>query len=373
MSNITCLRFGNAAQYCGVAGTCVNDTICECRNGWSKSTEFAFYLNQEEFDIGNSNGDPNTNNLICDLKPELLKGLYGLAFSLTLASLIYQLRFVKKKKQVRKLSAYLVCSIVGMVFCLIRMFRLDKEIGEDVFVTFLWTVTHISGNISVLWFNERFISYQAKSSSRTRTPKYSPKNLQRVQRLLTFSHFLYGTFFFSISLVKAVTSKRRLFLTSLGIYSISCFYQIWAVGYLISYIIQDFNYILNEDSDAVHVMANDQFIKSIETSKRGLRILYFCLTSYTLLMMIFYFMPIVSNSGYATYKYYIPLQLLVGMVWAIIVLAVWKHTKREGPNSKKKPTGNYTFGKRNVATSTVKSFGTSMKTDSKDEAEDPSI
>lgn len=245
MSTLQCQRLGGAVPECAVHGTCFG-SACVCDKGWGKSTELALYLSQEEFDIGNSGADPNTNNLICDTHEASLRVLYSGTLFFVVTAFMFQARKIKKWKHIKTLSAYFLCTLCSAIFCLMKLIDIDRKVGQDIAITFLWAALHVSGNISVLWYNNRFIRYQAKAASKfIHLPKFDTKYLKFVQKVLTCLDSLVGILMFSSSLVSTLVTAKRLFLAAFGVYFSRSFYQLWATEYFTKYVIHDLDLVLN--------------------------------------------------------------------------------------------------------------------------------
>mmetsp|Transcript_16779 Transcript_16779/g.19018 ORF Transcript_16779/g.19018 Transcript_16779/m.19018 type:complete len:331 (+) Transcript_16779:127-1119(+) len=288
-----CLRIGEATPLCGVKGTCVNASICVCDEGWEKSTELAFYLTQEQFDLASEGVIDDT--LVCNLQPTVLKFLYALALFSTVAVFSFQARFIRTRRHVRRVSPFLACCMASVLFCVARLIHLERNVGQDVLVTVLWAVVHVSGNFAVLFFNNRFIIYQAKATKElVPSPRFNPRNLKRLQVVLSFLDLLVGVLIISSSVVKLVETSRRLFKAVFGIFFCRSLYQIWAIGYFTNFIIQDFDKIINQDNEMatedeydIKIVRREELIRAFKRSRQGLKIVYFSLL-FAILFMLFF-------------------------------------------------------------------------------------
>mmetsp|Transcript_17674 Transcript_17674/g.21434 ORF Transcript_17674/g.21434 Transcript_17674/m.21434 type:complete len:370 (-) Transcript_17674:77-1186(-) len=331
MADFECQALGPSLSTCGAYGSCANGTVCLCRQGWEKSTEIAFYLSKEEFEFAKAN--PDSNNLVCDLKPGFLRFLYLLALFLTSTIFFKQLIHVRKWKHLKKLYSYLITCSCAIVFCLIRAIDLQRAVGEDVFVTLLFAVVHIFGNIGVIRFNNKFIRYQVNSNQQfiKEESKFDPKKLQLAQGVLFFLDTFIGILMICGALVDDRDTTKKLFLASFGIYFFRSFHQIWAVEYFTKFVIKDMDYVLLMMKENSKSNKLDEFelmqMDSMVSSRRGLMAVYYSMMVYTAIIMFFYGTAWLSDIGLVAYKYFMPLQIILGMVWSLIVLVAWKHRK----------------------------------------------
>lgn len=245
MSSFECIRLSRFLPECGINGECTNGTVCVCDEGWEKSTEAAFYLTQAEFEATENGQDINLSNLICDVNLGVLKTCYAIALLATLVALGTQVRFLKSRRHVKKLSAYLICCIFSIFFCFERLRDFGRNVGEDRFITFLWSVVHVFGNVAAIQFNNKFISYQAKANRQiVRSSRFDSKKLMLAQTVLVCLDSLVGILLFSTSLVSSYSTRRKIFLSACGIYFFRGFHQIWAVHHFTGFVLQDMDSLL---------------------------------------------------------------------------------------------------------------------------------
>mmetsp|Transcript_1607 Transcript_1607/g.1895 ORF Transcript_1607/g.1895 Transcript_1607/m.1895 type:complete len:184 (+) Transcript_1607:1-552(+) len=141
-----------------------------------------------------------------------------------------------------------------------------------------------------------------------------------------------GVLFFWTSLTESVDTARKLFKSAFGIYSARSLYQSWAAGYFSNFVIHDLDTVLklnNGESEMgqarKEILKDTTLIESLQRSRKGLRIVHVTVLTYNGIMILFYAMPLVSNAGFSVYKYYMPIQILLGMLWSLVVLKAWKH------------------------------------------------
>eukprot|EP00510_Aplanochytrium_minuta_P004125 CAMPEP_0184006440 /NCGR_PEP_ID=MMETSP0954-20121128/691_1 /TAXON_ID=627963 /ORGANISM="Aplanochytrium sp, Strain PBS07" /LENGTH=120 /DNA_ID=CAMNT_0026284983 /DNA_START=153 /DNA_END=515 /DNA_ORIENTATION=- len=72
----------------------------------------------------------------------------------------------------------------------------------------------------------------------------------------------------------------------------------------------------------------EELRENMNKNRKGLITVYRAMIYYTFIMLLFYGFACFTKPGLAAYKYFIPIQILLGMLWSFIVLLVWKHQKR---------------------------------------------
>lgn len=342
MTGFECLKLAGSLNVCGLNGNCINETFCACNPGWSKSTEVAFYLSEEQYfaDID----DPILGNQICDTNNTLLQTAYGFTLAVTTCVFLYQGVLIRSVKHLKRLGAFMLCCVSSIAYCLLRLIESSAYFGQDPLATILFAIVHVSGNAAVLVFNYRFISYQLKAARthgaglRTIT-KYNPNKIKYLQIFLQLLDFIVGILFIASTFVNTLKETATLLRVAFGIYAFRIVYQTWASRYLTFYVISDLDKVINEveppaselrDSrvdilDNGMSMHDNTLIENFRRSRKGLKIVYYSVTMYTVLMGYFYFMAAVSNIGLSAFKYFMPIQIVSGMLWSIVVLKAWKH------------------------------------------------
>mmetsp|Transcript_15058 Transcript_15058/g.18256 ORF Transcript_15058/g.18256 Transcript_15058/m.18256 type:complete len:232 (-) Transcript_15058:71-766(-) len=209
-------------------GNCAMSSFCECDSGWSKTTEFALYLTEEQYENG-------TENLTCDTQTIVLRILYGVAACFHLGSVVVHLLTVKKKSQLKRLTPLMIAQITTAAYSILRVVDIDRRITEDILATFMFAISLFFASTAPMIFYNKFIAYQAKSlpigtggSENNGLRMFKPNHLKRAQYALVTLDLVCLILLLVSPSMKQWKPKVVLLKWFFGLHSFRMLYNMWA-------------------------------------------------------------------------------------------------------------------------------------------------
>uniref|UniRef100_A0A7S3UYB5 Uncharacterized protein n=1 Tax=Aplanochytrium stocchinoi TaxID=215587 RepID=A0A7S3UYB5_9STRA len=214
------------APKCGFFGTCVNETICICEDGWSVTKELAFFVDEE-----------NAEGNVCNFNQNILTGLYIGVEICACIGVLLQL-YVRQMHRLDE-RLFLTSFLLQICFSTYRILKPDVALlGTDLTFSLLVCNAGAIGYVGIIEFFREYLIYLSMASpfgngyvQRTAKVCLKLKRVISALVLLLFQCFWLSTLFpenkeFGLLLVRLYLTAAVIFGLYLSVITFSMYHYV---------------------------------------------------------------------------------------------------------------------------------------------------
>uniref|UniRef100_A0A7S3PPN1 Uncharacterized protein n=1 Tax=Aplanochytrium stocchinoi TaxID=215587 RepID=A0A7S3PPN1_9STRA len=332
---------------CGFKGICVGGAVCVCDEGWSQSTEFALYLDEDP-----RAGNNSLSGLVCDTNNTILLILYGIGAFMSAVAFVFVASQIKKKSSLKRLAPHLTSYFLFFVYTIIRVTDIEKKIGQDSSSTFVWALMMFLSNVASLIFYNKYIAYQVAS---TRKFDFGHKSkirvdlLVQVQNIVVLFDFVMLALVVASGYIESFKIDRTLWKTYMFIYSVRNMYCMFADIYYPSILIEDIKKLVEIAGSTLNGVTKDsrqnRMVTSLRNNLRPLKYISSITFSYNTTSVWFNLNALYWDMWLNAYKYYVPMMMILHAVMSIAMgILMSKSRFRSSKNSSNKSSNEDVAG-----------------------------
>mmetsp|Transcript_10503 Transcript_10503/g.12050 ORF Transcript_10503/g.12050 Transcript_10503/m.12050 type:complete len:328 (-) Transcript_10503:55-1038(-) len=316
MSVQTCLALA-PGPVCGLQGRCsTNGVTCICNAGWSQSSEFSFYLDEAP-------SNATSSFLICDKSDTLLRLFYGIVIVSCVIVGVIHISVVKRWKAFRRLSIYFSYLFFSIVLSTWRLVHIDRNTAEDEITTVLFALTWFFGYATSTVFFNRYIYYMIARSKSLNLDKIP--FLLHTQVILMIVDVVVLILFCSSAFVGSYSATKTIVKIYLVAYGMRNIYHFYAARFYIGIIVQDFKHLQHSLAKCADVEYD------LDHNIQNLKKLQMVVYSFSVIFAFFYFTPLMWDSMFNLWKYFIPTQMTATCLFTYLVLRYMLKAKMTRP------------------------------------------